>query len=638
MFRWKWVRYGIFYGKCACTVEEQRGAIYIMKRRFLLACSLLWLVVISCGCGVLAHGSESGTLDFSERTGVFDTKLNGEWFIFEQALLKPEEVIDRLDQGMGRIVLLPASFTEHMGVHNTYATYAAWVRLPGETIGEQMAIHIPFQYSAYRLFVDGQELMSNGVVGTDADTHVAEMGSRIGYFTPTADTVLLTLQASSFRHIRGGLENSMTLGEAERVQQRMNSQFAIDIFMYGAILITGMLMILFAWFVKWDRPALYFGSFCILFFIRSFYAVPFYYNQIFLETSWLWGTRLEYFFTEAVMLVYILLVAEWYRSRFSWIASRISAALLSALMVITWFSQPAVFQALFFNVSYVAIPLFLYYLVVLIKEIRNRHPAARWNMLGLLIIFVAHLHDYADGQGWISSTPIMLQAVFLFVLTHVIVLSKGFAGKIRETVQLNEQLRQLNDTLDRQVHERTRDLQRTNEKLSRLASRDSLTEIHNRHSFNAFVTEAFRTATEQQTDLSVIMLDLDAFKKYNDFYGHLAGDALLVRVSRIIETAVPDDGFFARYGGEEFVVVLPQCGYEQTEQIAATIRRSLKEEAIPHCGSAQGVMTISSGAATLTAQREYATEFELIDAADQELYRAKHKLYNQNGAGDSIRQ
>jgi len=251
-------------------------------------------------------------------------------------------------------------------------------------------------------------------------------------------------------------------------------------------------------------------------------------------------------------------------------------------------------------------------------------------MLGLLIIFVAHLHDYAIGQAWISSEPLMLQAVFLFVLTHVIALSKGFAGTIRETVQLNKQLRQLNDTLDRQVYDRTRDLQQMNEKLSYLASRDSLTEIHNRHSFNTFISEVFRKMTAQQSDLSVIMLDIDAFKKYNDCYGHLAGDAALVRISTVIGAVLPDDSFFARYGGEEFVIVLPHCGREQAQCVASAIRQSLQEEAIEHSGSAQGIMTISSGTATLTAQGEYATEFELIDAADQELYRAKRSLYGRS--------
>lgn len=608
-----------------------------MRRWRLLACSLLWMAVIGWGCAALAQGSEPGTLDFSDRTGKFEIVLNGEWYVFEQALLQPEEVAERLEQGMGRTVSLPASFAEHTGVHNTYATYAARLRLPGEMVGERLAIYIPFQYSAYRLFADRQELMSNGVVGTDADTHVSEMSVRIGYFKAASDTVLLTVQVSSFRHIRGGLENPITLGEAKQVLLRLNSQSALDMFMHGAILITGILMILIAWFVKRDRPTFYFGSFCILFFIRSFYAVPFYYNQIFLKTSWLWGTRLEYLFTEAVMVMYILLVAEWYRSRFSWIVSRISAVLLVGLMAVTWFTEPVFFQTLFFNVSYLAIPVFFYFLFVLIKEIRNKHPAARWNMLGLLIIFIAHLHDYAIGRSWISSTPVMLQAVFLFVLTHVIVLSRGYAGKIRETVRLNEQLRQLNDSLDRQVHERTRELQQMNERLCYLASRDSLTEIHNRHSFNAFITEALHKATEEQSDLSVIMLDLDAFKKYNDSYGHLAGDALLVQVSRIIETALPDNSFFARYGGEEFVVVLPQCGYEQAERVAAGIRRALEQAAIEHRGSAQGLVTISSGAATLTAKGEYATEFELIDAADRQLYRAKRSLAERCGDDGSAR-
>lgn len=592
-----------------------------------LMISLLWAGGAERTGQVASAKNESDIAlqDFSDITEKFLTDLNGEWHLFAHALLTPEEVTHALEQAPPPTATIPGSFAEHLGEANSYATYAVRIRLSDEFIGKRLAIHIPFQYSAYRLYAGEQEIAANGRVGTDAQGHVAEMRSRIGYFVTQSNSVLLTMQVSSFQHIRGGFENPIWLGQAERVALKVNSRSAIDMFMYGSILITGILMILLSWFVRKDRPALYFGIFCVLFFARSLYAVPFYYNQIFLKTSWLWGTRIEYFLTEAVMLMYIMLVAEWYTGPFSRLVRWLSVIALSSLMAITWFTPPVFFQSLFFNVSMFAIPIFFYFLYILIKEVRNKNHTARWNMIGLFVIFIAHLHDYAIGRSWIQSTPIMLPAVFVFVLIHVLILSKNYAGKIQETVRLNKKLTELNASLDQQVHERTRQLQEINEQLQYLASRDSLTGIHNRHSFNAYISNAFRESQEANTALSVIMLDLDEFKKYNDDQGHINGDALLKQIAGLIDVALPQGSFFARYGGEEFVVVLPNTNNEQAEAVASRIRQALEQAGLPHRRSKTGIVTVSAGVATMTSEAPYDSELALLEAADQQLYRAKRE-------------
>src|SRR5690625_4966928 len=220
------------------------------------------------------------------------------------------------------------------------------------------------------------------------------------------------------------------------------------------------------------------------------------------------------------------------------------------LMVITLFSQPVFFQALFFNVFYLAIPTFFYIIYVICKSVRNHNISAKVNLIGMGLIFLAFFNDFAIGQNWYQSITLMLPAVGIYIVIHVVLMSKNFAETTRKTEQLNKELLTMNAKLDDKVHDRTRQLQEANERLKQLASVDSLTGIYNRYSFNEFIEKAFQNATENGTSLALLMLDLDEFKKYNDYYGHTSGDRLLKKVAMIIESQLPEDSFFARYGGD----------------------------------------------------------------------------------------
>ena len=157
----------------------------------------------------------------------------------------------------------------------------------------------------------------------------------------------LTIQVSSFDHIRGGFENSIYLGEASVVAQKFNTNMISTLFMNGCIFIIGLFMILFAWYRRQEPVFFIFGIFAMLISVRALFTVPFYYTLIFLDMSWLWGTRLEYILTEATSMFYVILLWKWHEKEFS---KKIMYGLViihSALIVTTSFTQPIFFQALF---------------------------------------------------------------------------------------------------------------------------------------------------------------------------------------------------------------------------------------------------------------------------------------------------
>ena len=173
------------------------------------------------------------------------------------------------------------------------------------------------------------------------------------------------------------------------------------------------------------------------------------------------------------------------------------------------------------------------------------------------------------------------------------------------------------------LRERTR-------QLLRLASIDGLTGLANRRSFDETLDQEWRRARRNHTPLSLALIDIDYFKRYNDHYGHQAGDDCLKSVAAALGHAAERPGeLVARYGGEEFAVILPLCDSPTARGLAEKMRRRIAELASPHAGSLIGShLTISCGVATVMmapgdASASLPDEAALIAAADQALYAAK---------------
>ncbi|GGF12784.1 hypothetical protein GCM10011611_18050 [Aliidongia dinghuensis] len=189
-------------------------------------------------------------------------------------------------------------------------------------------------------------------------------------------------------------------------------------------------------------------------------------------------------------------------------------------------------------------------------------------------------------------------------------------------------------------------LKRNRDMLERLSMIDGLTGIANRRRFDEALDHEWRRTRRQDTDLSLILIDVDCFKPFNDNYGHAAGDECLKQIATALSDSVarPAD-LVARYGGEEFVVVLPDTDESGAIAIGKTLRRTVQSQALPHAfSSVTSVVTISLGGATLRPAREVAGPELLVKLADARLYEAKRAGRNRivwtarAGAGGSERQ
>lgn len=181
------------------------------------------------------------------------------------------------------------------------------------------------------------------------------------------------------------------------------------------------------------------------------------------------------------------------------------------------------------------------------------------------------------------------------------------------------------DEAHQALRESQQQLKEANIELQRLNNVDALTGASNRKHFNEYIATEWKRAAREQSPLSVLMIDVDDFKSYNDTYGHLAGDEALRKIAETMRNILkrPAD-LAARFGGEEFVIVLPGTPLEGAHAVGENVRKSVEDLQVPHSASrAAGFVTISVGATSTIPLPGDDSYLFLIETADVALYEAK---------------
>jgi diguanylate cyclase (GGDEF)-like protein/PAS domain S-box-containing protein len=195
--------------------------------------------------------------------------------------------------------------------------------------------------------------------------------------------------------------------------------------------------------------------------------------------------------------------------------------------------------------------------------------------------------------------------------------------------------------LERDISERKRSeehLQSAYRAMETLVVVDALTGIANRRRFDDALSTEWRRALREGSKISLLLIDADHFKRYNDTYGHVRGDSCLKQIAEAaLDIVLRPGDLVARYGGEEFAVILPGTDEGGAKGVAEDICQAVRNRRLPHEGNAPGIVTVSIGCATIIPQRGKSTQ-DLIESADQALYRAKGRGRNRViVAGNSFR-
>lgn len=223
-------------------------------------------------------------------------------------------------------------------------------------------------------------------------------------------------------------------------------------------------------------------------------------------------------------------------------------------------------------------------------------------------------------DGWRTET--LLQSIGVLILVAMLAwLGKRLVSQIKLRAQAQQKLLAAREKLVEM-----------NKTLQKMALEDSLTGVANRRQFDVTLANEFNRAKRESQSLALLMIDVDHFKKYNDTYGHPAGDVCLQKIGKVIQMNRPGD-LSARYGGEEFAILLPNTDLKGAVNVAEKICTDVRNLNIPHGKNPTGIVTISVGVQAIVPNKN-CNLMDLVSAADKALYTAKARGRDQVCSSD----
>lgn len=564
-----------------------------------------------------------GLMSSETFAAAYHEEMKDGWLFFH------EQFVANTSDSMGTPIHinLPVEFDELNLDIETYGTFIKTVTIPENMVQQQMGIELPFVYSAATIFIDGEQLKEVGKIGTNKHEHETNLQTVIVPFVPASSTVEIAIQISSFDHIRGGFSSAPIIGDWETIEQNFLLERYVIIFIGTINLIVGLATLTIGLMNRNEKMFLTFGMFAIVVAIRGAVEVPFLYHELPFSLSYVLATRVEYITTTVCFALYAIFIYLLYNNLFSKWVLYFNVFVLLSIALLSTFTEPKFFQSVFFGVFPFMLFFVFYNIWIMFKALKLKLKLAKSLLLGILFVFVGLIVDFLSGMGVINVPPFASFMIMLNVLLVLFSLCRNYAKQVTKLTDLNSELDEL-------VKERTAQLHHANEELKKLVNTDALTRINNRHKFDEAICANFEKAIQENDCLSLIMLDIDEFKKYNDYYGHVYGDELLIRVAQLIKHVLPEDVIFARYGGEEFAIILPKYSLQETKEIAEKIRHTIEEERIENLGRSYGIVTVSIGCAERMVD-QIDNEIELIKISDERLYMSKAQGRNRVTAGSN---
>lgn len=318
--------------------------------------------------------------------------------------------------------------------------------------------------------------------------------------------------------------------------------------------------------------------------------------------------------------------------------SILSLLIVGAALFLFWtFSRFRKLSRLFYPVVCVIVFCTIFFPSLLMMSVSN---VVLQNQAMVLIVFLYMLGFILSGIkpnhmlwiGTLAAVCILLSLYYFNIPCDFLMLGRTFIGSLllgfSISIMLTSKERKLflKNKIS-EINERILRLQAS--ELLHLSQHDELTKVSNRRTFEEMFSYYYDMACKENKSMSVLFIDIDYFKNYNDFYGHQMGDQVISSIAKTIKSSIRHMDFIARYGGEEFVVLLPETSAQGAYAVATNIYKAIDRQMIPHEKSlVSNHVTISLGITVFNGNPKISQEL-LIHTADKALYRAKQLGRNQ---------
>lgn len=624
----------------------------------ILTISILLILFLRSGRSFELHPrAEAGFLDLTQVE--FESEvvsLDGEWELYWNQFLSPSEL---KAAPVTEYVNIPSSWNKYESNKSAYSGdgYATY-RLTFITENDKrLALKIPRLRTAYKLWINGELISSAGTIGKSGDTMKPQYLTHVSFFEGQQGENEIVIQISNFYHRSGGILESIKIGSEEQILALKLKSIAMEFILFGSLMCIGTYhLTLFFFRRKKDCSPLYFGLFCVLIGIRIMFGGECFFTYLFPEFSWEIAHKiltLTYYLGTLLVLMFLMSIFPQYFHIRMIKAAQIMGGIFTLIVLFT--------PARVFTVSNIlyqiwSIGIVLYIVSALIKISAHREKDSWFIILGAVALLLSSINDIIFFSPWMyDNEAIFLRTLvrtgnltplgqLIFACANSLLLAKRFADALEQEEVMTAKLTEMNTHLDELVFQRTKDLAESNQKieyqnlelerknkiLQRLSFKDSLTGIWNRRKYNQMIESEWYRCLREQSPIALVLLDIDYFKRFNDFYGHMEGDKCLVKVGRTLKSSLShSNGMLARYGGEEFIVLLAGADKENVIKTANMLRQKIEDLKIPHEKSpVSNYVTVSIGCTFMIPELNSSYK-DLFNIADKALYQAKYGGRNQ---------
>lgn len=548
--------------------------------------------------------------------------LHREWEFYWNQLLDPKAI--KQEKIKPDYIQVPSSWRDNRINGEPlpafgYATYRLQLNVPPEDIGRNQALYLEYVGTAYQIWIDGQKKQGIGVVGKSREEETPKLRLNLAFFEPKHETVEIVIQVSNHSFREGGIFGEVSYGDPAVLIPSIVKPFAKEIFIMGGFFFMGLYHFVIFGIRKVDLSSLLIGLIGMAGATRTLLLNEYLMFVLIPGISWELMTKVEYLVEIAGFVFVVLLMKHMYPKEVHATALRLSHVFAAACSAYVLLTPVHIFtETMLIHVTIMAVFLFYFVFYVGIVAAWRRREGAQVNLIALSIIVGSVCHDTLYYTQVIDTFSTLEYSVLLFLLLQAVIVSYRYSLLFGKNEMLTTELVTMNQTLEEKVMERTKELQEKNEELFRLATTDGLTGIMNRR---YFLDQVKKELAEGKAGISLLLLDIDHFKRINDRYGHMGGDQVLITFSNILNTSCAGEGFVGRIGGEEFAVCLAGIEKEESMKAAERLRALTETGRFVLDEGKELLVTVSIGAAY--TKRKDITFEELYHNADAALYTSK---------------
>lgn len=402
-----------------------------------------------------------------EKNGIL--KLNGQWAFYWNELIDP----DRFLQGQApppMNVEVPDSWTNYVQDGRTlsnkgYATYRLQIRLPESESHQLKAIYMDGVASAYKLWVNGELVLSQGTVGRTFEEMVPFQSAQVGSFLPKQSELDIVIQVSSFVQRKAGLWENIELGQADQITDKRVKRVAFEVFLAGSLLVIGFYYCLFYVQRRQAQSALFYGLTCMGVGVRSLFLGQTLAVYFLPQIPWVAAVKIEYISAYFAILCFTLFFQNQFPHERQRLLGHLTIGIHIILILVVLFTPAYIYTHILTYYLWIVLIVFMNWLYIVFRAIRRRREGALFQLLSALILIpciIIEIFYYVELFGFADLVSL---GMFISLILQGIWLARAFSKSYGQVQKLSHELSLWNQTLEQKIRLRTVELEQSNQEL-----------------------------------------------------------------------------------------------------------------------------------------------------------------------------